>query len=446
MTSNADLTTSINLPQILPPVHSTPSSTPHPAINLSYEPNAPHISDPAPVVSPAPHSFDSSRDIEAQIPPGYAPEDDPYHLAPYIKSASEIQSITNDIRKHDILIPGKRRTMAKQAKGLASFYESQNEHIERLLRPIDEHRRLAKEAHSADSLRFKIATQGSLWANVILAALQLAGAATAGSLSLYTTMADSIFDPLSNLMLFISHRTINRVDARRFPSGKARIETAANISFCFLMCSVSVVLIVSSIRELAQGPAQPKRLYAQSIAAVVISMVVKFLLFLYCSTLRNKYSQVWVLWEDHRNDLFINGLGLVTSVGGTRWGAWIDPAGAIFLSLIIAALWIHTACSEFLMLIGVTADTQLHQLITYISMTHSPRITGIDTVRAYHSGPRIIVEVDVVMDEDETLHAIHDIAEALQIKPEGLPDVERAYVHVDYETTHKPEHFVKKEL
>lgn len=79
-------------------------------------------------------------------------------------------------------------------------------------------------------------------------------------------------------------------------------------------------------------------------------------------------------------------------------------------------------------------------------MTHSPMITGIDTVRAYYSGPRIIVEVDVVMDPDETLRAIHDVAEELQMKLERLPDVERAYVHIDFETSHKPEHFFKKEL
>lgn len=73
-------------------------------------------------------------------------------------------------------------------------------------------------------------------------------------------------------------------------------------------------------------------------------------------------------------------------------------------------------------------------------------IIGIDTVRAYHSGPRIIVEVDVVMDPNETLRASHDVAESLQMKLESLPDVERAYVHTDYETSHKPEHFLIKEL
>lgn len=58
----------------------------------------------------------------------------------------------------------------------------------------------------------------------------------------------------------------------------------------------------------------------------------------------------------------------------------------------------------------------------------------------------MIVEVDVVMDPEESLRATHDVAEDLQFKLESLPDVERAYVHVDYETTHRPEHFLKKEL
>lgn len=79
-------------------------------------------------------------------------------------------------------------------------------------------------------------------------------------------------------------------------------------------------------------------------------------------------------------------------------------------------------------------------------MTHSPFIRAIDTVRSYHSGPRLIVEVDIVMDPQETLRSTHDIAEELQTKLESLPNVERAYVHVDFETSHAPEHFLKKTL
>ncbi|KAH0407440.1 cation diffusion facilitator 1, partial [Aureobasidium melanogenum] len=172
----------------------------------------------------------------------------------------------------------------------------------------------------------------------------------------------------------------------------------------------------------------------------------KLVLFIYCWSLRNKYSSVRILWEDHRNDLFINGFGVLTSVGGSKLAWQIDPSGAIALSCLVAFLWLRTAYSEFQLLIGVTAPTHMLQWITYIAMTHSPAIVSLDTVRAWYSGPRITVEVDIVLHPDMTLKETHDIAEDLQNKLEGLPDVERAYVHSDYETEHRAEHFLKKEL
>jgi divalent metal cation (Fe/Co/Zn/Cd) transporter len=270
------------------------------------------------------------------------------------------------------------------------------------------------------------------------------------------------------LTLILAHRAVARVDGRKFPSGKARIETAGNLCFCALMITVSVVIIVESIREVASHTGSELNAFSlPSVIAVALAFATKFGLFLYCWALRNKYSQVRILWEDHRNDLSINGFGVLTSVGGSKLVWWLDPLGAMILSVVIIFLWSRTAYTEFQLLIGVTADTNMLQHITYIckspspplvshlyphthtlttAMTHSPAIRQIDTVRAYHSGPRLIVEVDIVMDPDETLRATHDVAEELQIKLESLPDVERAYVHVDYETDHRPEHNLKKEL
>ena len=354
-------------------------------------------------------------------------------LSSKLKTSTELELITaNTSRKRDGFGPISTNKEAAKAKKLHGFYESQNENIERMLKPVDEHVRSAKETNSDNKLKVKIAVNGSFIANVLLAALQLYGAISSGSLSLFTTMADAVFDPMSNLTLILSNRAVARVDPRRFPSGKARIETAGNIVFCFLMTAVSFILIVMSARELAEGSsASTKNFHLPSVIAVSIAFCTKFGLFCYCWALRNTYSQIRILWEDHRNDLFINGFGILTSVGGAKLRWWIDPMGAILLSVLIATLWLKTAYSEFQLLIGVTADTQTQQLITYISMTHSPMISGIDTVRAFHSGPRLVVEVDVVMDANETLRATHDVAEELQMKLESLPDVERAYVHVE---------------
>ncbi|KAK4991058.1 hypothetical protein LTR28_001400, partial [Elasticomyces elasticus] len=358
-------------------------------------------------------SSSENDDVERQQLPAYNQQNDPFQLSSRLKSADEISLIrANTGRKRHSGYncgPIGKGQDALQARKIQGFYESQNENIERLLRPVHEHVRQAKEEIGADHLKFKIAVHGSFVANVFLAGLQLYGAIASGSLSLFTTMADALFDPLSNVTLILSSRAVNRVDPRKFPSGKARIETAGNIVFCFLMCAVSFVLIVMSARDLAAGsPTLTAEFHLPSVIAVGIAFCTKLALFLYCWALRNKYSQIRILWEDHRNDLFINGFGVLTSVGGSKLRWWIDPIGAIILSVLVAFLWLRTAYSEFQLLIGVTADTSMLQLITYISMTHSPAILSLDTVRAWHSGPRLIVEVDIVMHPHQSLKETHD--------------------------------------
>jgi divalent metal cation (Fe/Co/Zn/Cd) transporter len=307
-----------------------------------------------------------TSDEEVQRAPQYTPENDPFHLSSKLKSLDEIKLIrANTSRKRGGCAPV--NNPKSSSKKLQGFYKAQNENIERLLKPVDEHVRLAKELNAQNQLKYKIAVYGSFAANIALSVLQLYGAIASGSLSLFTTMADSIFDPLSNLTLLLCNKAVQRVDPRKFPAGKARIETAGNLYFCFLMTSVSLILIAFSTRDLVTG-SQKETLdfHLPSVIAVAIAFCTKLMLFLYCWAIRHQYSQVRILWEDHRNDLFINGFGILTSVGGSKLRWWIDPMGAILLSVLIAILWQRTAYSEFQLLIGVTADTQMQQLITYI--------------------------------------------------------------------------------
>ncbi|KAL2074446.1 hypothetical protein VTL71DRAFT_8224 [Oculimacula yallundae] len=423
------------------PVQSAPFSKP----GASTAVEDTHAQDHDPVSR---HTVTTMNDVEEQVPPRYTRENDPYRLASAYKNESELQLIgANTSRKRDGCGPIKFNGDAKKARQVQKFYETQNENIERMLKPVEDHCADAKAEGKDDHLKFQIAVYGSFGANIILAGLQVYGAVTSGSLSLITTMADSVFDPMSNITLILTNRAVKRVDPNRFPSGKARIETVGNIVFCFIMTTVSMILIAFSCRELADPPEnEVKKFHLPSVIAVAIAFATKLCLFLYCWALKDKYSQINILWQDHRNDLLINGFGILTSVGGSKLKWWIDPMGAIIISCIITSVWLHTAFSEFLLLVGVTASVETQQLITYVCLTHSPDIEGIDTVRVYHSGPRLIAEVDIVMNASSSLADTHDVAEALQIKLESLPDVERAYVHVDYETTHKPEHAYKKDI
>ena len=63
--------------------------------------------------------------------------------------------------------------------------------------------------------------------------------------------------------------------------------------------------------------------------------------------------------------------------------------------------------------------------------THDPA-ASLDQIRAYHFGPRFLVEVEIVMAAETPLRDSHDVGIVLQHKIERLEQVERCFVHVDY--------------
>ncbi|KAI8331843.1 cation efflux protein [Chlamydoabsidia padenii] len=299
------------------------------------------------------------------------------------------------------------------------------------LNPLDQ------DEQEKQLLKLKIAIYGSVVANVVLFALQLTAAITSGSLSIFATMADAFMDLLSSVVLMWTSRQASRPNLDKYPAGKARMETAGIIVFSCLMSCVAFFLIIESGQKLATGDAEPN-LSVMAIVMVTTALAIKLMLYIYCVTLSH-HSSAKVLAQDHRNDLLVNSLGLVTGTIGTKLSGWVDPLGCIIIALIILTSWISTLIENIQLIVGKSADVGFLQRVTYIALTH-PGVCQVDTCRAYFAGNNLFVEVDIVLPPDMPLSESHDIGEALQIKLESLPNVERAFVHADYETSHKPEH------
>ncbi|KAJ6520174.1 CDF-like metal transporter [Mycena sanguinolenta] len=376
-------------------------------------------------VFPAPRASDTvvpdhtSGNVDLESNP------DPFHFRGALKTPAEIDEL-------------RRR---KKGKRLASYQGNQNTLIASLLKPMEEHTEDARIDEAAARLPIKIAVWASLIANFCLCVLQLYAAISSLSLSLLATGIDAIFDIGSNILLFWLHKKADRLDSSAWPVGGARLETIGNIVYGFLMGSVNLVVIVESVQSLITKKNDDlKQFHLPSIIAVAAALAVKFLLFVYCFSLRKKSSQVLVLWEDHRNDLWINTFGILMSTGGSKLRWWLDPMGAIIIAFGVVISWGRTIYSQFELLAGKSASHDFLQLLIYKSATFSQEIDKIDTVRAYHSGPDYFVEIDIVMDANTPLWKAHDVSQSLQEKIEVLPNVERAFVHVDYETTHTPEH------
>jgi len=272
-------------PRTHTPIPSNPSTKP--AATTAFEAVTPSNKEHDPISR---HTTNGMSDLEDQRPPKYTRENDPYQLSSAFKNENEIKAIAaNSSRKRDGCGPIKFNQDAHKARKIQKFYETQNERIERLLKPVEDHRAEARQEAGEDHLKFQIAVYGSFAANIALAGLQIYGAVSSGSLSLFTTMADAIFDPMSNVTLIISNRAVKRVDPNRFPSGKARLETVGNIAFCFLMTAVSFILIAFSVRELVEGnQSATKSFHLPSVIAVAVAFTTKLALFLYCWGIKDK--------------------------------------------------------------------------------------------------------------------------------------------------------------
>ncbi|OBZ78820.1 Metal tolerance protein 7 [Grifola frondosa] len=349
-------------------------------------------------------------------------------------------SIRNGFKNDDELAALRRRS----GHHVERFYRRQNKLIVSLLKPMDEHIEDARIEEGVFHAAIRIAIWASLLANLCLCFLQMYAAITSASLSLLSTGIDAVFDVSSNVMLFWLHKKALELDVSKWPVGGARLETIGNIVYGFLMGAVNLIVVVESARVLItrEGDGDTNALHLASLIEVAVAWGVKFVLFVYCFSLRKKSSQVEVLWQDHRNDLWINGLGILMSAGGSKIRWYLDPLGAIIarISSGVIIAWGRTIHSQFELLAGKSAPQDFIQLLIYNTVTFNDEISKVDTVRAYHSGPDYFVEVDVVMDRNTPLWKAHNLSEQLQNKLEELPGVERAFVHVDHETTHVPEH------
>ncbi|KAK9718610.1 hypothetical protein K7432_005332 [Basidiobolus ranarum] len=328
-----------------------------------------------------------------------------------------------------------REVKKSHGKGVLSFYEEQNEIIDSLLAPVSSSN---PDEEDTQRLKVKIAVYGSFCANLALFGLQLYAAISSHSLSILATMAESFMDALSSAVLVYAARAIAKSNLLKYPVGKARLETVGVIIFSALMGTLSLGLMIEGVRALILHDHSPA-LGTGGIICIAIALGVKTVLFFYCRTLIDSPS-AQACAQDHMNDVFVNTFGLIAAVLGTKIAWWVDPAGALAIALLIMKSWTSTAYENIELLVGKSADPNFLKKITYIALTHNPKVLQVDTCRAYYAGSNLLVEVDIVLAPETPLIESHEIGESLQIKLEALPNVERAFVHVDHEASHYPEH------
>ncbi|XP_061374372.1 metal tolerance protein 11 [Gastrolobium bilobum] len=278
-------------------------------------------------------------------------------------------------------------------------------------------------------------------ANMVLFAAKVYASIRSGSLAIIASTLDSLLDLLSGFILWFTAFSMQTPNPYQYPIGKKRMQPLGILVFASVMATLGLQIILESVRTLISSDNAFKLTREQErwVIGIMLSVtLVKFLLMIYCRSFNNEIIKAYA--QDHFFDVITNVIGLIAALLANYVYGWMDPVGAIILALYTIRTWSLTVLENVNSLVGRSAAPEYLQKLTYLCWNHHKAVRHIDTVRAYTFGSHYFVEVDIVLPADMPLQEAHDIGESLQEKLELLPEIERAFVHLDYEFSHKPEH------
>eukprot|EP00262_Sarcandra_glabra_P006552 TRINITY_DN1888_c0_g1_i4.p1 TRINITY_DN1888_c0_g1~~TRINITY_DN1888_c0_g1_i4.p1 ORF type:complete len:404 (+),score=55.81 TRINITY_DN1888_c0_g1_i4:92-1303(+) len=348
-----------------------------------------------------------------------------------------------DVSKTKKLIQGEKEYYEKQFATLRSFEEVDSLHGSN---GIDEAEALVGQA-LVEQAEHELAMRISNYANIMLLAFKIYATIKSGSISIAASTLDSLLDLMAGGILWFTHLSMKNINIYKYPIGKLRVQPVGIIIFAAIMATLGFQILIQAIEQLVKDEPSEKMSNEQLVwlyAIMLTATVVKLILWLYCRSSGNNIVRAYA--KDHYFDVVTNVVGLAAAVLADEFFWWIDPVGAIILAIYTILNWSGTVLENAASLVGQSAPPEMLQKLTYLVIRHHPQIKRVDTVRAYTFGVLYFVEVDIELPEDLPLKEAHAIGETLQIKIEELPEVERAFVHLDFECDHKPEHSILSRL
>ncbi|KAJ4353708.1 uncharacterized protein N0V89_005438 [Didymosphaeria variabile] len=296
--------------------------------------------------------------------------------------------------------------------------------------PDDERERRRKSASHV-----KWAININVVVNILLLAAKCIAAIWSNSLSLIASLVDSALDLLCTLIIWSTNKLVGwKLDhlRKKFPVGRRRLEPIGILVFSIIMIVSFLQILQESVQKLLpSGEHKTAELPPAAIGAMVATIVVKGTIWIGCA--RIKTTQVQALAQDCKTDVYFNTLSLAFPLIGSQLDVWwLDPVGATILSLFIIYDWAGTMLENVTRLSGEAADDRTARKMMFMAWRFAPLVQGYKSIKCYHAGDGVWVEMDVLMDPKAPLKRCHDIAETLQYCAEGLKEVDRAFVTMDY--------------
>jgi ferrous-iron efflux pump FieF len=282
----------------------------------------------------------------------------------------------------------------------------------------------------AHRLKRRAAIASVAVATTLICAKAVAYFAT-GSMSLLSTLVDSLLDLAASIINLIAIRHATQPADREHRFGHGKAEPLAGLGQSAFITGSAVFLLVQAVERLVKQQAITNE--AVGIAVMVLSMVLTLTLVLFQRSVIRRTGSLAIGADSlhYTSDLMVN-LGVIGALlVATHFGwALADPLFAIGVAVyIVFSAW-RIFSASFNLLMDRELPEADRQKIRKIAIAH-PAVINMHDLRTRSSGTQTFIQLHLELDGNMTLIDAHTIADSVMRELErAFPDAE-VLIHED---------------
>ena len=274
----------------------------------------------------------------------------------------------------------------------------------------------------------------SIVVNLGLSILKLLAGILARSGAMISDAVHSASDVFSTFVVIAGVQMAKKQPDKEHPYGHERMECVASVLLSVVLAGTGIGIGMKGIEKITSSGTETLAVPgALALAAAVVSIIVKELMFQYTKRAANQINSGALMadaWH-HRSDA-LSSVGSFAGILGARMGMPVlDPLASVIICVFIekAAIEIFRDAVDK-MVDKSCPDETVEEMRQVILQTDG--VLGIDELKTRLFGSKIYVEVEILMEASKTLVEAHNTAENVHDAIEShFPAVKHCMVHVN---------------
>ena len=241
---------------------------------------------------------------------------------------------------------------------------------------------------------------------------------------------NSFGDVFSSIVTFVGGKISEKPADEDHEFGHGKAEFVASFLIGIFMIMVSFETMYSGIMSIINKESFTFSYFL--IIVPIVTIIVKFSLYLYAKTKANKYKSLLILAnaKDHRNDIILSLGVLVGIVFGSFGYSFVDGVVGIVISGVIIVTGISITKEAYNILIDKCIDIDsVNDMKKKIIETEG--VNHIDSIKSKPTGNLNMIIVKISVDENMTVKDSHKIAGSIRASLKEFQNVYDAVVHIN---------------